>query len=105
MNLNEKNVDLTTINFLNDMDSLLDKYAPFKKISNCKLKFKTKLWLTFGIQKSISIKSKLLKKFIDKKDPKIKAEFYEKYKAYRNLCSTLMNESKQIYYTKYFKSN
>ena len=38
-------------------------------------------------------------------DPQIKAEFHEKYKTYRNLLSTLMKESKQIYYTKYFECN
>ena len=72
LNLNEKNVDLTTNNFLNAMNSLLNKYASFKKISKCKLKFKTEPWITFGIQKSISIKNKLLKKFINKMDPQIK---------------------------------
>ena len=70
-----------------------------------KLKFRTKLWITFGIQKSISIKNKLLNKFINKNDPQIKAEFHEKYKTYRNLLSTLIKEIKQIYYTKYFESN
>ena len=80
------------------MNFLFDKFAPFKKISKHKLKFKTKPWITFGIQKSISIKNKLLKKFISKKDPQIKAEFHEKYKTYRNLLSTLMKESKQIYF-------
>ena len=30
LNLNEKNVDLTTNNFLNVMNSLLNRYAPFK---------------------------------------------------------------------------
>ena len=105
LNLNEKNVDLSTNNFLNAMNSLLNKYAPFKKISKYKLKFKTKPWITFGIQKSISVKNKLLKKFINKKDPQIKAECHEKYKKYRNLLSTLLKESKQIYYTKYFESN
>ena len=105
LNLSEKNVALTTINFLNAMNTLLDKYAPFKKISKYKLKFKTKLCTTFVIQKPISIKNKLLKKFISKKDPQIKAEFDEKYKTYRNLFSTLMKENKQIYYTKYFESN
>ena len=54
------------------MNSLLNKYASFKKISKCKLKFKTEPWITFGIQKSISIKNKLLKKFINKMDPQIK---------------------------------
>ena len=105
LNLNEKNVDLTTNNFLNAMNSLLNKYATSKKFSKYKLKFKTKPWITFGIQKSISIKNKLLKKFINKKDPQIKAECHEKYKKYRNLLSTLLKESKQIYYTKYFESN
>ena len=46
-----------------------------------------------------------MKKFINKKDPQIKAECHEKYKKYRNLLSTLLKESKQIYYTKYFESN
>ena len=40
LNLNEKNVDLSTNNFLNAMNSLLNKYAPFKKIIKYKLKFK-----------------------------------------------------------------
>ena len=87
------------------MNSLLNKYAPFKRISKYKLKFKTKPWITFGIQKSISIKDKLLKKFINKRDPQIKAECHEKYKTYRDLLSTLLKECKQMYYTKYFESN
>ena len=46
-----------------------------------------------------------MKKFIIKKDPQIKAECHGKYEKYRNLLSTLLKESKQIYYTKYFESN
>ena len=72
----KKNINLTTNNFLDAMNSLLNKYTPFKKIIKYKLKFKIKPWITFGIQKSISIKNKLLKKFINKKDPQIKAEFH-----------------------------
>ena len=60
LNLNEKNVDLSTNNFINAMNSLLNKYAHFKKISKYKFKFKTKPWITFGIQKSISVKNRLL---------------------------------------------
>ena len=99
------NVDLTTNNFLNAMNSLLHKYSPVKKISRYRLKFKTKPWITLGIQKSISLKNKLLKRFINKKDPQIKAEFHEKHKKYRNLLSTLFKENEQIYYTKYLESN
>ena len=76
-----------------------------KLISIYKLRFKNKPWITSGIQKSIYIKNKLLKKFINKKDPQSKAVFHEQYKTYRNLLSTLMKQSKQNYYTKYFENN
>ena len=66
---------------------------------------KTKPWITLGIQKSISVKNKLMKKFINKKDPQKKAKCHKNYKKYRNLLSTLLKESKQIYYTKYFENN
>ena len=92
LNLNEKNVDLSTNNFLNAMNSLLNKYALSKKINKYKLKFKTKPWITFGIQKSVYVKNKLLKKLSNKKDLQIKAECYEKYKKYRNLLSILIKE-------------
>ena len=85
------------------MNFLRNRYASFKKIG--KPKFKDKLWIAFGIQKSISIKNKLLTKFFNKKDPQIKAECHGKYKKNRNPLSTLSKESKQIYYTKYFESN
>ena len=39
------------------MNSLLNKYSPFKKISKYKIKFKAKPWITFGIQKWISVKN------------------------------------------------
>ena len=52
-----------------------------------------------------SILEKILKKFINKKDPQIKAVFHEQYKTYRNLLYTLMKQSKQIYYTNYFENN
>ena len=84
---------------------VLNKYAPLKKFKKYKLRFKNKPWITSGIQKSIYIKNKLLKKFINKKDPQSKAIFHEQYKTYRNLLSTLMKQSKQNYYTKYFENN
>ena len=48
-------------NFVNNMNDLLDKHAPFKKISKLKLKFKTKPWITTALEKSISIKNALFK--------------------------------------------
>ena len=51
------------------------------------------------------MKNKLLKNFINKKDPILKEEFHTNYKKYRNLLSTLMKKSKQAYYDKYFERN
>ena len=82
------------------MNSLLNKYTSFKKIS-----ISSNLKQNLGFLLVFSIKNKLLKKFINKNDPQIKTEFHEKYKTYRNLFFTLMKETKHIYYRKYFQSN
>ena len=51
------------------MNFLLNKSAPFKKISKYKLKVKTKPWITFRIQnKSVLLK---IKKKIQKPPPYI----------------------------------
>ena len=60
--------------------------------------------MTLGLQKSISMKNKLLKNFINK-DSVLKQEFHTNYKKYRNLLSTVMKKSKQAYYEKYFEKN
>ena len=43
--------------------------------------------------------------FIDKKDPTLKEECHTDYKNIKNLLSTFMKKSKQIYYVKYFERN
>ena len=84
---------------------LLDTYSPLKKINKDKLKFKSKPCITLGLQKSISVKNKLVTNFINKKEPILKEEFHTNYKKYINLLSTLMKKSKQAYYEKYFERN
>ena len=76
-----------------------------KELKKYKLKFKSKPWATLGLQKSISLKNKLLTNFINKKDSILKEEFHTNYKKYRDLRSTLMKKSKQAYYDKYFERN
>ena len=82
------------------IDMLLDTYGPHKRINKYKLKFNSKLWITSGLQKSISLKNKL-----PKEDPVLKEEFHTNCKKYRNLVSTLMKKSKQAYYDKSFERN
>ena len=105
LKIDEYNVDNSTKIYLDKINMLLDTYAPLKKINKYKLKFKSKPWITLGLQKSISVKNKLLANFINKKDPILKEEFHTNYKKYRNLLSTLMKKSKQAYYDKYFERN
>ena len=51
---------------------LLDTYAPLKRIHKYKLKFKSKPWITLGLQNSISVKNKVLTNFINIKVPVLK---------------------------------
>ena len=104
-NLKHSNVNVSVENFVNNLNDLLDKHTPFKKISKYKLKFKTKPWITAAFQISISIKNALFKRYIKLKSPVKKNEVHQQYKYYRNLLSTLMKKSKQNYYERFFKNN
>ena len=99
------NADNSTRMYLDKINMLLDTYVPLKRINRYKMKFKSKPWITLGLQKSISVKNKLLKNFINRKNPILKEEFHTNYKKHRNLLSTLMKKSKQAYYDKYFERN
>ena len=99
------NADNSTRMYLYKINMLLDTYAPLKRVNKYKMKFKSKPWATLGLQKSVSVKNKLLKSFINKKDPILKEEFHTIFKKHRNLLSTLMKKSKQAYYDKYFERN
>ena len=80
-------------------------HAPLKKVKKYKLKFKTKPWITPALQKSISIKNNLLKKFKTAKNPQIKERYHKEYKDYRKLLSTILKQIKSNYYSHYFESN
>ena len=67
------------------------------KINKYKLKFKSKPWITLGLQKSIFVKNKLLTNFVNKKDPILKEKFHTNYKKYRNLLSTLMKNIRKTF--------
>ena len=58
------------------MNSKLDEHAPLKRINKYKSKFKSKPWITPVIQKSITVKNNLLKRFINTKDSQTKETFH-----------------------------
>ena len=92
LKIDKLNVDNSTKIYLDKINMLLDTYAPLKKINKYKLKFKSKPWITLGLQKSIFVKNKLLTNFINKKDPLLKQEFHTNYKKYRNLLFALVKK-------------
>ena len=65
----ELTADNSTSMYLDKINMLLDICAPLKRINKYRLKFKSKLRITLGSQKSISMKNKFLAYFINKKDP------------------------------------
>ena len=101
----ELNADNSTRMYLDKINMLLDTFAPLKRINKYKMKFISKPWITLDLQRSVSVKNKLLKNFINKKDPILKEESYTNYKKYRNLLSTLMKKRKQACYDKDFERN
>ena len=91
--------------YLDTINMLLDTYALIKRINKYKLKINSKPWITLGLQKSISVKNRLLVNFINRKDPILKEEFHTNNTKYRNLLSTLKKRSEQAYFDKYFETN
>ena len=101
----KKNIDFSFECFLKKFNLILDKYLPLKKLTKQKLKFKTKPWITPGLQKSISVKNKLLTKFIKLKEPTLKNEAHTKYKLYRNMLAMLLKRSKHKYFSSFFSKS
>jgi len=75
----------------NKLNKLVNKHAALKPLSKCKFKQSLKPWITKGLLKSIKIKIALF------------AEGdIDKYKIYRDKITTLIRQSKKLYYHAYF---
>ena len=101
----DKNVNLSFNNFFKKINAILDNHAPLGKVTKKKLRFRSKPWITLGLQKSISIKNSLFAKYIKSNDINQKNEIKIKFKQYRKLISTLLKRSKRSYFTKFFNDN
>ena len=80
--------------FYNKYNKIVNKHAPFKRISNRKAKQLSKPGITTGIKASIAVKSKLYASGDD-----------SRYKYYRNKICSLIRLSKKKYYFEYFDHN
>ena len=105
LQLDQQDVNLSISSFLDNANSILDEHAPVKRVNKYNLKYKSKPLITPATQKSISVKSNLLKRFINSKDPQTKNIFHEEYKGYRNVLSILLKKSITNYYNLYFEAD
>ena len=108
LQLNQNNVNLTSDNYLDTMNALINSHAPLKKQSNNKAKkqqkkqksnkkqqqFQQKPQITRGIQNSIHNKNILFKKYIKCNNPKNKNALHNEFKIYRNNFAILMKQNK-----------
>ena len=69
LKIDKLNAGNSTKMYLDITNILLVIYAAPKRINKYTLKFKSKPWITLCLQKSISVKNKLLTNYINKKDP------------------------------------
>ena len=105
LQLDQDNVNLSMDSYLDHMNAILDIHAPDKKVNKYKLRFKIKPWISPALQKSITVKNHLLKKFINCNDSQTKEQPHTRYKEYRNLLCSLLKRSKTNYYNHYFDIN
>ena len=90
--------------FLN-FNKLLDKHLPLKKMSNKNFKRRFKPWITKGILKSLKKRSDLHSRYLRAKNLCNEQLLFQRFKMYRNMLVTLIRNSKQNYYSKYFSDN
>ena len=100
LKLQHNNIDASFQNFLGSMSKILGKHSPLKKLTEYKLKFKTKPWITSVLQKSISLKNKIFKCYINTKHVTKKPELQNNHESCRNILPTLKKKSKQNYFSK-----
>ena len=87
--------------FLLNLENLIKKHCPKKKLNKKMLKLRNKPWINFKIQKMMKIRDKLFKQFKVSNSPAaLKA-----YKQFRNRVVNEIRQSKKNYYQQYFDEN
>ena len=87
--------------FLTNLNDLVSKHAPLKKLTKKDIKFREKPWINSKIKKMMHIRDKVLNKLKKKSDDTTKAL----YKKFRNIVAVLLKESKTNYFHNFFHRN
>ena len=96
LKVNVRNVDTSLGNFLQIINSVLEKHAALKQIIKKEIKTKSKPWVTTGILTSMRNKNKIYTKFCKAKDQERKDLLQQQLKNYRNILSNLTKKRVNI---------
>ncbi len=69
LNDNQSDINLKFNKFLGTLESIVEKHAPFKKLTKKDIKLQNKPWINSKIRKMMKFRDKLLKKLKKKHDP------------------------------------
>ena len=101
MEIEKSDVNHSTEKFFSNMNNLIDKHMPLRKLSAKERKQKTHPWITPAIIAKINRKNKLYKKFIKSK----KREDQLQFNQIKNEITSLTRKSKKEYYKNYFNTH
>ena len=87
--LDDKDPNISITNRYNNINYLLDEFAPYKKLNKHEIKLKTKPWINKEIQFLMWERDKLFKKYYNAKDEERKQNLLDHYKRTRNEVTTL----------------
>ena len=86
---------------LSDLTSLVNKHVPPRKITKTELKFKSKQWINYRIQKMTKTRDRFLRKFNQDKSENSLA-FYKKF---RNRTPNELKKARKKYFQYHFIEN
>ena len=101
LNVTQNDVNAKFNRFLADLDEIVKKHAPLKKLNKKDLKLRNKPWVNSKIQKMMRLRDRYLKKLKKKSDTATN----HLYKQFRNRVSIELKESKAKYFHNYFNEN
>ena len=90
---------------LDQIDTLIDRHLPLRKMSKKETKTSSKPWITPGICNSIKRRDALYRKYLRTKNPIIKNNLKDEYKTLRNSILSVCKASKKSHYTEFFNRN
>ena len=101
----DKDPNKSMDNFYQQINYLLDEFAPYKKITKKQFRLKSKPWINNEILTKIKQRDKLFHKYCKEKDSNKKVELHNEYKIIRNVITKLKRNSKIEFYKNYFQMN